>query len=750
MQRMDSLDSPKNKIVFKKRSHRPWSPTFQENMSENLNPINPESSHLEFSSIALQQTTPERTLESVETNEKFSNVDLNRLLIGGFSFPNSLLTPSETEKFQKSNALMDEIKNKEQEIQTLSNNLKIASALEHAEKIELSRKKEALARKAAEEKALFAMQKVNLIEAELQKSKQQIQIEQQLKIKEESIRKSLEAEIKNTLRAIEDNEYAIAREIEARQIAEEKLNETLRFISEKEHGIRLEAEKTIRDNLRDFIEREKNIEQAAEDRISTLQDQHREQTQKIQAEAIQKIAEVEEKSARKIAEFEEKAHFHEKAKIEAQKWIQKSQEATRHVEIQKNEMEKNLAAAIQNTADQRLHYEEEINNLHGQICRLDEKINGMAIINVELKQQLSEALSQLNTSKEAENNAAKKIDALNLQVQQLTEKSATLETERTELTKLFTDTLGKSKAFQAIANNERQLRTILEKKLSGSELRKMELNKKLFENKILELAEKIGALEIEKAQADEKHHDALEHIHKVEILMASDKAIKQSLEEKNKALTEQIYSLEYAKQKEIDEKTSAEYQVSVLVAQQQRLEQEKLIIVENYNKTMMHANELEITLGTEKSALANLEKTMSVLMKQQQHLEHEKLSIEEKYNAILTHASELEFILGNERDARLSLEKKVETLLHQQHNLEKEKSTIEEKYNEIITKAAELKLMLESEKSLRKDAERLKTIEEQARKAVQEKISSAMEQANKTVLTVLGNYTTTDVPNAET
>src|SRR3990167_2965671 len=98
---------------------------------------------------------------------------------------------------------MDELKNKEQEIQTLSTNLKIATALEHAEKIELSRKKEALARKAAEEKALFAMQQVNLTEEQLQKAMQQIQIEQQLKAKEESIRKSLESEIKNALRAIE-------------------------------------------------------------------------------------------------------------------------------------------------------------------------------------------------------------------------------------------------------------------------------------------------------------------------------------------------------------------------------------------------------------------------------------------------------------------------------------------------------------------------------------------------------------------
>ena len=52
---------------------------------------------------------------------------------------------------------------------------------------------------------------------------------------------------------------------------------------------------------------------------------------------------------------------------------------------------------------------------------------------------------------------------------------------------------------------------------------------------------------------------------------------------------------------------------------------------------------------------------------------------------------------------------------------------------------------LETEKYLRKEAERLKENAEQARRIAQEKISTVMEQANKTVLGVLSGFTTLEV-----
>ncbi len=657
---MDSLDSPKKKLEFKKRSHRPWNPAIQENTSALL-----------------------------EYNNKLNSFDNDRLLIGGFSFPAPSLSSYESEQSPKSLALLDELKNKEQEIQELSTNLKIASALEHAEKIELSRKKEALARQAAEEKALFAAQQVKLAEEQLQKARQQIQIEQQLKIKEEILKKSLETEIKNAIATIEDNENAIAHEVGLRKIAEEKLSETLKFLSEKENTLRLEAEKIVKDNLRDFIEQEKISEQSFEDRVNALKHAQREQILELQTEISQKVAEA-----------QEKVQQHERAKLATEELLHRSQETISQTESEKTAIAHNLAVVTQCAMEQKLEFETAIKNYMLNIQQLDEKINSMAIANVELKKQLSDAIAKLGTTEKAEIDAATKINNLNLQIKALTEKVATLSTEKTELTTQLTDSLGRSKILQSIGNNERQLRKLLEEKLNDSGLRKIELNKKLFENKILELAERIASLEIAKSQVEEKHHDALENIHKMEIFMSAETAIKKSLEEKNKVMTEQT-------------------------------------------------TQLEIALNHEKSVSKNLEEALSIVTKKQHDLEHKKVSAEEKFDQIFTYANELEFKLGDEKSVRTSLEKNLETTLNQKQSLEKEKETWEEKHNALKTRIFELEKMLASEKLLRNNAEQLQEAEAPARKTAQEKIAT-LEQANKTILNVLGNYTTTDATNAET
>ena len=390
-----------------------------------------------------------------EGNKELSNFHNDRLLIGGFSFPMMSSIPYETGQRQQS--------------------------------------------KAAEEKVLCAMQQLDLTESELQKTKQQLQIEKQLKTKEEFLKKSLETEIKNALRAIEDNENTIAREIEIRRIAEKKLNETLSSIAEKEHHIRLEAEKTIRDNLGDFIETKKNIEKKFTDHINNLQDKHKEQTLKIKAD-----------TAKQIFEFEQKVHFHEKIKIETQEWLKKSEEACRLTEAQKVELENNLACALQNTVNLKAQHESTIKDLHEQIRQSEETISSISITNVALKEELSEVLSKLNVAQEMEANSLKQIESLNLQIQQLKEKSILLENDKNELTTQFKDSLGKSKILQSIANNERGLRVLLEEKLNGKEFAKINHNKKLLEKKTVELEKRIGSLQLEK----EKISSAMEQANK--------------------------------------------------------------------------------------------------------------------------------------------------------------------------------------------------------------------------------------------
>jgi len=138
---------------------------------------------------------------------------------------------------------------------------------------------------------------------------------------------------------------------------------------------------------------------------------------------------------------------------------------------------------------------------------------------------------------------------------------------------------------------------------------------------------------------------------------------------------------------------------------------------------------------------------ISELVVKQQHLDQEKTNLEGKNKLLTEQLYSLEHAKQKETDQKETAIHKISELVAKQQQLEQEKINLEEKYNTLETRTAELKIILESEKCLRREAEKLKMMEENSRKAAQEKISSAMEQANNAVLTILGNYITTEVSN---
>jgi hypothetical protein len=691
MQRMDSLDSPKNKVVFKKRSHRPWNPTLQNNIGE-------------FSTVVLQ-APPEQTSPTLNTNVMPTHIEPNRLFIGGFPFEKTLTNINGSEKFQHSPPIIDVLKNKDKEIEILSNNLKIANALEHVEKMELFKQQEALARKVAEEKSLFAMQQVNLTEEQLQQVRQQLQTEQILKKKEESIRKSLEIEIKNAFCAIERNENELVQEMERRRGAEEKIEQ-----------IQLET-------------------------------------------------------AQKIADAEAKVRLYKQSHVESKQYIQQTKEELEQIKTQKNTMEENLASAIQDAATQKAQHELETNNLRLKIQQCNEKIFTLSKSNATLKEQASKTVLQLHLAQQSKAHTNEKIESLQTQIQQLTERATAFEAEKAALKNLLVESDKKSVSLQSIIDNERRLRIISEEKSGGILFKKMEESKKFLEKQIIELTEKLGSVVSEKTNLAEKYQDALELSRKNEILAANEAVAKKTLEEKNKNLTKELCDLETSKKQETHNKETAEYKLSILAREKQYFEQERELLETKYHKTFALSKEFEVALSTEKRATEILKKTMATGTEQQEALAQEKTNLESKINKISLDLNEFKTALNNEKNARsnleetikvlltkkrvleterdtlqrssealkrtvaistkqkeiftqekVSLEEKIKILSSKKQNIQTEKDALQEKYNKIVSKSTSLEKMLESEQLLRKETEHLKSVEEQTRKMTQEKI----------------------------
>lgn len=672
MQRMDSLDSSKSKILFKKRIHRPWKPAQLE--SEDFSFTNAEEAPhvLELNAILedantnlireeLQKSLEESAKKHSET-EQALHAKENRITIGGFLSPKNVLAAPSEEK-NPSSDIITELKNKEQEILLLAHDLKVANALEQLEKLEVARKKEEEARKAAEEKALYAIHQAKVAAEQTYKAEQQLSLEKQSRIKEEKLRQFLEDKVQLALQEVEKKNQVVLKEEQARLNAEEKMKRALDYAANTEKRVLDEAEARVRKIVNSIAEKIKKTKQfseetmqhasrkiklsqeQAEERIKQIQAQGEERIKLVHAQAEEKIKFLQSQADKKVQEAQEQAHFHEKAKLTAQAWAQKYIETARQMEAAKKDVEKKLELSSQ-----------KINELLEKINQFDEQKT--AIINEKslVEEQLAKAFENI-------------------------------------------------KRMETIVATEKGLRKILEEKLSDTQIRKDEQKRKLAEDKILELARQIGDLEVQKSKVEEKLVENNENLHKLEILMDSEKTIRVSLEENIKEFIEKVNKLEHLKQKESDARHLAEQKILVLLSQKTHLEHEKTQMMERLNKIVERSKEIEMKYESEKC----LRKT-------------------------------------TERSA----EQRVSVLLNQNELMEQEKKQTGEKLNRAIERIRELEVMLESEKYLRKEAERLKLLEEQAKKAAQEKISHAIEQANKTVLNVLGNFSITDPSKSDT
>lgn len=701
MQYIDPMGSSKNKLLFKKRTHRPWKPTVMENSIDSaiseeitdieeevtLHPITVDPIHAEKQS-ELIRTQLEEVLEGKQSefhqiNEQITNREENRLLIGGFLYPRNIFSLTEEEKIEKTNFLMHELKSKEQEILLIAQDLKIAKAVEQAENSENSRRNEESARMAAEEKALFAIQQAKSTAEQVYKTEQQLTLEKQLRLEEEKIRKQQEEKLKVTIKEIEKRDHKIQEAILAKQTAEEKAKYALEYATIAEQNAKKEAHDKI--NETEFL---------AAERVKKIEFEY---DRKMKGNA-EKIQHAQMQAEKRIQKAQEQIRYNEKARLSAQTEMQKAIERAEKLELARAVLEEDLRLT-----------KREFDNVLQKALKQD--LDNQAIaqgIAVDLQMKLA-SLEQYKTA---------------------------MENERLVLEEKMTKAADHLKKVESVISTEKHLR-------------------KFLEEKNIEILKHVKELEAQKMTLGSKLHDTTEHLTELKQCILQEKDANILLVSKIKAQDEKILEIERLRQEELQRKNQDLTQLQrEKLTIEEMLQQEfnaKFLALEEMKQIELYKKDQELQqLNLEKIFLAETlqnEKTQTELklsetrfqlsekVKIEKNLQIEMIGLQEQLSAkeiLLNQKTDIERELNDTKTLNCQIQ---ETLKYKLHDLEQCKNEIillNTQLAENLNHTQTLVALIDSERTLRKDADL-------ARVSAEEKINRAIEQASKTVLSVLGN-----------
>lgn len=499
--------------------------------------------------------------------------------------------------------------NEKIELLLSANDLNVDKAVEYAKQIYIAKQKEERSRKAAENKALFAIQQAKASDQKTHESIQQLAVEHQLRLKKE-------AEITYLQELLQEKD-----------VLQKEADTKIQLLTLRSQEFEAQFSQKLQAEIH---KKSAEILHEAEQRIKAFEEKNESKIRQIEFQKSQKIKQAEEQSQQKIKEAENKIHFHEKAKISAQGWIQKHLETIQQIEAAKDKLQKKLEFEIQARE------------------ALQDKIN------------------------------------------QIEQQNHVINTEKTCLINQITSSLELVKKMESILLVEKSLRKAMDEKMASFNIREEELKRKALEDKVLAVTKTLCNTEMEKLKVDEKLLSATEDLQKLEIMLNSERNIKKDLEEQLQEIVERMGILQKSNQDAISARQTAEQRTSVLLNEKLTLEQ-------------MH------------------------------------LKASETHQYLMRKISELEQIKRDALHDKQSIEQKMQMLMNTKNILEQEKIQNKEKIERMQEAIQELELLLETEKYLRKEAEKTRVNEEQIRKIAQEKISMAIEQANKTVLNVLGN-----------
>lgn len=558
MQNMDSLGSSKNKLFFKKRTHRPWKATLMENSvdesslqtmdTEDLLPI--EVTPLDFLEETikisdpiptnLEQTLQDKKTECLKINEELTDREENRLLIGGFIYPRNIFFLTEEEKIQKTNFLMNELKNKEQEILLLAHDLKVAKALEQAENAEAARKKEEEARLAAEERALFAIQQAKQTAEQVYKAEKQLNLEKQLRVEVEKANTQQEEKIKSILKEIEKKEQRILEEALAKQTAEEKAKYALEYATvaeqnaKKEIAEKIAAAERLANETIAKVERLANeeiaktklfasetiakTELASAEKINKIEFQYDKKTK----EAAEKIQHSQMQTEQKIQKTQELIRFNEKARLTAQAEMQKAIESAQRSEAAKKEIQEKLETYTKEAQDRQIIADRRIDDLLSRLQLIEQDRTTIEKERMTLEgkyHSASEHLKKIETVIGTEKNLRKILEEKNMMhLKQIKEHQTHISTVENKLS----TSIEQFKEMQNMYESQKKTNEVLDFKLNEfiQRMRELELSKQ----------REVEYFQNEKTKLEEQLSETTRRLKELEFMIESEKDLRKEAE----------------------------------------------------------------------------------------------------------------------------------------------------------------------------------------------------------------------------
>lgn len=313
---MSDVDGKQNNRTFKKRAHRPWETAllettveeatidldnnlleldldfnfesdatedvesfypefnFTEETTETSKPKNPFIEHIsQLGTISLNLS--EESLEADDANselkqeirntqhqqkllvQQINDKSHSSILLGGFFQPQQVTAQSDTLAGRKISSLLSDLKEREQQLNSLTSNLKISEAVERAEQAELYKKAAAYGRQAAEQRMRQAVEQANIASEQFRTAMEQANQAASAQQEEANLRKNAEAQAKEARLRANNAEIELQNERLARLSAEEKAQQAF-TVAERANALQRQLQETTEQLTK--LEQIKNID----------------------------------------------------------------------------------------------------------------------------------------------------------------------------------------------------------------------------------------------------------------------------------------------------------------------------------------------------------------------------------------------------------------------------------------------------------------------------------------------------------
>lgn len=225
--------------------------------------------------------------------KQISDKSTNSILLGGFFQPQQLASQSESYNGRKINYLITDLKHKEQELSSLTSNLKITEAIERAEQSELNRRAEEHARLAAEKRMRQAIDQAQQTADQIRQALEQANQASVAQREEERLRKLAEEQIKDSKMRAASAELALHNERTSRTQAETEYTEQLNRLesAKKNEEIRRQEVEQQIDTLQRELHKKETEYKDSFNKIVSLENTVKDLTSK-QMHTEQKLAEL--------------------------------------------------------------------------------------------------------------------------------------------------------------------------------------------------------------------------------------------------------------------------------------------------------------------------------------------------------------------------------------------------------------------------------------------------------------------------